>query len=223
MRHYPSFDNIKYDKFLLGEEIVAENKLDGQNFCARYNVRTKSFIAFGSKKMIVDENNPQFGGAVLYFKNNYENILNEIIKENLGKKKAFNGVDEIHFYFEYYGENSFAGFHDPNDELKLALIDVFLKKKGYLEPKTFYKLFENKGIILPEVIYRGKLTNEFINSINNNDWTNPSCQYPSVKEGVVCKRSTLMKGQRLPMVKVKTNWWLNKLKEKYPDNWKEME
>lgn len=32
-----------------------------------------------------------------------------------------------------------------------------------------------------------------------------------------------MKGQRLPKVKVKTNWWLNKLKEKYPDNWKELE
>lgn len=32
-----------------------------------------------------------------------------------------------------------------------------------------------------------------------------------------------MKGQRLPMAKVKTNWWVNKLKEKYPDSWKEME
>ena len=35
--------------------------------------------------------------------------------------------------------------------------------------------------------------------------------YPNVKEGVVIKRSTMMKGQRLPMCKVKTNWWINKL------------
>lgn len=33
----------------------------------------------------------------------------------------------------------------------------------------------------------------------------------------------MLKGQRLPMVKVKTNWWINKLKEKYPNNWKELE
>ena len=52
---------------------------------------------------------------------------------------------------------------------------------------------------------------DFVNSIVNNDWTQEGCQYPNVKEGVVIKRSTLMKGQRLPMCKVKTNWWINKL------------
>lgn len=223
MRHYPSFENINYDKLLIGEEIWAENKLDGQNFCARYNPRTKDFIAFGSKKMIVDETHPQFGNAVKYFKSNYEAILKEIIKENTSKKKIFNGVEEITFYFEYYGNNSFAGFHDPNDELKLALIDVFNKKRGYIEPKIFYEIFENKNIILPEIIYKGKLTDDFIKTINNNNWTQENCIYPTVKEGVVCKRSTLMKGQRLPMVKIKTEWWINKLKEKYPTNWKEME
>lgn len=223
MRHYPSFENIKYDKFLIGEEIIAENKLDGQNFCAQFNNKSKTFIAFGSKKLVVDETNEQFGRAVSYFKENYEDILIEIIKENSKKDMPFYKAEEIHFYFEYYGEKSFAGVHDVDDTLKLALIDVFVKKKGYLEPNIFYQLFDNKGIILPEIIYKGILTNDFISSINNNDWTTPTCKYPSVKEGVVCKKTTLMKGQRLPMVKVKTNWWLNKLKEKYPNNWAEME
>lgn len=82
----------------------------------------------------------------------------------------------------------------------------------------FYKIFEGySNIEIPELIYRGKLTKDFINSIINNDWSNPNCQYPNVKEGVVCKRSTLMKGQKLPKVKIKTNWWLNKLKNVYPD------
>lgn len=27
--------------------------------------------------------------------------------------------------------------------------------------------------------------------------TKPNCEYPTVKEGVVCKRSTLMKGQKI--------------------------
>ena len=32
-----------------------------------------------------------------------------------------------------------------------------------------------------------------------------------------------MKGQKLPKVKVKTKWWLDKLTELYPDRWKELE
>lgn len=50
MRHYSSFDNQKYDHTLDNDMVWAENKIDGQNFVARYNARTKSFIAFGSKK-----------------------------------------------------------------------------------------------------------------------------------------------------------------------------
>lgn len=180
MRHYPSFENQKYDHTLDNDMIIAENKIDGQNFVARYNARTKEFIAFGSKKMIVDETHEQFGNCVKIFKEKYEEIIKNIIKENS-------------------------------------------KKKGYLEPKTFYELFDNTGIKLPEIIYKGSLTQEFIQSINENDWTKPDCLYPTVKEGVVCKRTTMLKGQRLPMVKVKTNWWINKLKEKYPNNWKELE
>lgn len=38
-------------------------------------------------------------------------------------------------------------------------------------------------------------------SINNNDWTCQPCQYPNVKEGVVIRRSTLMKGQKMPKTK----------------------
>lgn len=223
MKHYDSFDNIKYDGTLLGEEIWASNKLDGQNFCAKYSPKLKEFTMFGSKTQNVDETSEQFGKAVLYFKQNLSEKIKNVIIENSKKGGVFTGVEEITVFLEWYGENSFAGVHSETNELKLCLIDVFLKKKGYIEPKIFYKIFENKGIELPEIIYRGKLTKEFINSIINNDWTSINCQYSTVKEGVVCKRSTLMKGQRLPKVKVKTNWWLNKLKEKYPDNWKELE
>jgi len=108
--------------------------------------------------------------------------------------------------------------------LKLCLIDIFLYKKGYIEPKEFYKLFAHVDEIeIPEVIYVGKLTKDFIWSIENNDWTKVGCLYPTVKEGVVCKRSTLMKGQRLPKSKVKTVWWMTELKSKYPIDWERLE
>ena len=216
MKRYDSIENVKYDKSLIGEEVWAFNKLDGQNFGVKYSSKQKDFVGFTSRKCNVDETSEMFGDAVRYFKKNYADVFREIIIENSKKKGIFNGVEEITLFFEWYGENSFAGFHNEKDELKLALIDVFLKKKGFIEPKNFYELFYNNDkIIVPEVIYRGKLTDDFIKSINDNDWTKEDCKYPNVKEGVVIKRSTQMKGQRLPMCKTKTVWWLNKLHDKY--------
>ena len=223
MKHYDSFENVKYDLSMIGEEIWASNKLDGQNFCAKYSPKQKEFNMFGSKTQNVDETSEQFGNTVRYFKENMAEKIKNIIFQNSKKGDVFNSVEEITIFCEWYGENSFSGVHQEGDELKLCLIDVFLKKKGYIEPKIFYKLFEDQNIEIPELIYKGKLTKDFINSIVNNNWTKSNCQYPTVKEGVVCKRSTLMKGQKLPKVKVKTKWWLDKLTELYPDRWKELE
>ena len=38
MRYYESFDSININKSLLGEQIFAFNKYDGQNFVAKFNV-----------------------------------------------------------------------------------------------------------------------------------------------------------------------------------------
>lgn len=219
MRHYDSITRIQDDGFLLGESVWAFNKLDGQNFAVKYNPRKKVFDAFGSKKRMVDENDEQFGNTVRYFKNsNIPDTLIEIVKENSGKKGLFSGIDEITFYFEWFGEHSFAGRHDPSDELKLYLIDIFLKKKGYIEPKQYYEIFCNdERLDTPELIYKGILTNDFVKEIWDNDWTKEGCKYPMVKEGVVCRMSHLMKGQRLPKVKFKTKWWIDRLHELYTE------
>ena len=168
---------------------------------------------------MVDENDEQFGDTVKYFKNsNIPDTLIEIVKENSGKKGLFSGIDEITFYFEWFGEHSFAGRHDQSDELKLYLIDIFLKKKGYIEPKQYYEIFCNdERLDTPELIYKGILTNDFVKEIWDNDWTKEGCKYPMVKEGVVCRMSHLMKGQRLPKVKFKTKWWIDRLHELYTE------
>ena len=220
MKHYDSIENIKYDKFLIGEDVWAFNKLDGQNFCVKYNPNRKEFTDFGSRKCNVDETHEQFGPTVKFFKDNVADILLKIIKDNSGKGGIFNGIEEITFYFEWYGEHSFAGFHkeEDKDSMHLALIDVNLKKKGYIEPKEYYKIFNDvEGLEIAELIYRGKLNQEFIDSINNNDWTSENPKYPTVKEGVVCKRSTMLKGQRMPKVKIKTKWWVDKLHKNFSE------
>ena len=68
MKHYISIPRFKDDKSLLGEEIFAFNKLDGQNLCVKYLPKQKEFQTFGSRRMIVDENSEVLGDAVRYFK-----------------------------------------------------------------------------------------------------------------------------------------------------------
>ena len=220
MKHYDSIPRIQDDGSLKGETVWGYNKLDGQNFCVTYRPKKGGFGPFGSRTRTVDENDIQFGDTVnLFFKADkyYPEILSKLVNENSGKKGVFNGVDEITFFFEYYGENSFAGKHQEGDEMHLALIDVFLKKKGYIEPKDYENIFRNTKIEMPELIYIGPLNSDIVEKIQNNDWTQPNAVFPNVKEGVVFKRSTLLKGQRRPSVKVKTKWWLEKLHSMYTE------
>ena len=215
MHHYDSIDNIKDNKALLGEEVWAFNKLDGQNIGFKYNARKREFQASCSRKCVVGEDDPMFGPAVRYFNEHYKDKFLKLIKTYSGKGSVFNGVDELMFYFEWYGKHSFAGFHQQGDEMRLALTDVYLKKKDYIEPKTFYNMFCHLDWLeTPELIYKGKLTMDFVLGIQGNDWTQPGCLFPTVKEGVVVRRSTLLKG-KMPKVKIKTLWWLTELHKKY--------
>ena len=218
MKHYDSIPRIQDDGTLKGDMVVGYNKLDGQNFCVTYNCRKKTWGPYGSRTVTVDENSEQFGDTVKFFNNSgYKEILEKIIKEHSGKKDVFTGIEEISFFFEWYGWNSFAGKHQDGDEMHLALIDVFLKKKGYIEPKDYEMCFRNCGIELPDLIYSGPLNTEIVEKIQGNDWTQPDCWNSKVHEGVVFKRTTLLKGQRRPSVKVKTKWWLEKLHSMYSE------
>jgi hypothetical protein len=218
MKHYDSIPRIQDDGTLKGETVWGFNKLDGQNFCVTYNCRKKTWGPYGSRTVTVDENSEQFGNTVKFFNNSgYKEILEKIIKEHSGKKDVFTGIEEITFFFEWYGDNSFAGKHQEGDEMRLALIDVFLKKKGYMEPREYFSLFKDSGIEIPELIYVGPLNSGIVEKIQNNDWTQPDAMFHNVKEGVVFKRSTLMKGQRRPSVKAKSKWWLEKLHSMYSE------
>ena len=218
MKHYDSIPRIQDDGTLKSEMVWGFNKLDGQNFCVTYKPKHKIWGPYGSRTHTVDENDEQFGWTVNWFLNsNYMPILENLVANNRGKKQVLNGIDEMTFFFEWYGDNSFAGRHQEGDEMHLALIDVFLKKKGYMEPKDYYEIFNGHGVELPELVYVGPLNAEVIQRVYNNDWTQEGADFQNVKEGVVFKRSTMMKGQRRPSVKVKTKWWLDKLHSMYTE------
>lgn len=221
MKHYDNIPRVQDDETLKGKLVWGFNKLDGQNFCVVYNPETCEFGPYGSQNAMVDERTKGFRNIIRFFKNSqYTDILNRIVKEHRNKGDVFHGIKEITFFFEWYGENSFAGRHRRDDEMHLALIDVFLKRKGYMKPEDYYRLFKDSGIELPELIYTGVLTSDIIEKIRNNDWTMENSEFPSVKEGVIFKCSEILKGQRRPQVKVKTKWWLNKTQKssRLPEN-----
>ena len=181
MKHYNSIPRVQDDGTLMGEEIWAFNKLDGQNFCVKYSPKRKEFGPFGSRKRLVDEGDEQFGDTVKYFKNSeIPNELIRLVKENSGKNQLFTGVQEITFFFEWYGENSFAGFHQEGDEMHLALIDVDIKKKGYIEPKPFYEIFGNNDIIeTPEFSFTNRISSLGIPLFLKYLTVSPNCSSPS--------------------------------------------
>ncbi len=109
---------------------------------------------------------------------------------------------------EYFGPNSFAGWHDPNDKenMDIMLFDMNIHKKGILLPRDFISVFKNE-VEIAEVVYEGNFNNQFVLDIREG-------KYP-VKEGIVAKGVLEGKGQHgLWMSKTKTRWWFEELKKR---------
>jgi hypothetical protein len=200
MKQYPHVEY--YPKGIMNEHIFAFNKLDGSNIRCEFS-RKRGFYKFGTKKCIIDETHEQFGNAVTIFLEKYNEDLSRIFCS-----KEYRNFLSVVVFSEYFGENSFAGFHQPDDKMNIVLFDVDLYKKGLLKPKEFINDFGHLHI--PDVIYDGNLNKEFINNVKENVY--------NLKEGVMCKGFRKTKGQDIVwMVKVKTNDWLDRLKNKYGD------
>ena len=107
---------------------------------------------------------------------------------------------------ELYGEHSFAGQHAPKDKKKVALFDVMVDG-AFLPPDQFIQFFQPFNI--PKVVFQGKFSGQLFVDVRNG-------KYP-VSEGVVVKGVV---GGQVYMAKIKTEAYLQKLKDKFQDNWK---
>ncbi|MEM7559948.1 MAG: RNA ligase family protein [Planctomycetota bacterium] len=114
---------------------------------------------------------------------------------------------EVVVFTEFLGDASFAGMHKENDPKRLVLIDVSLDGR-MLPPEEFLELLE--GLPVARVVYRGKLTGRFAEDVR--------CGRYSVEEGVVCKGEV---DGRVWMAKIKTNAYMEKLKQQFSDKWED--
>jgi len=202
MKTYPSLEHCSNKH--IGKNIWAFDKKDGSNIRAEYS-KKRGWYKFGTKKTLIDSSDENFGDSIDLFMNKYSEGLAKIFTDN----KSYRNSRKFTAFMEYFGPNSFAGQHVDNDIKDVLLFDIAQYQKGFTPPKTFAKDFQHLGI--PDVIYTGVLTEEFIQEVRNNIF--------NLDEGVMCKGVLKKKGNDIVwMAKIKTIDWLDKLKKNFGEN-----
>ena len=173
--------------------VYAFNKLDGSNIRAEWS-RKNGFYKFGSRKVLIDATHP-LGEAEKLICTKYEDDLSKIFR-----KARF---ERVIVFFEFLGENSFAGRH-TEEEHDVVLFDVNPYKKGILPPADFLKLVGHLHV--PDVLYHGNVTQEFEESVLASTLEGMSF------EGVVCKTKNPKRTPLPLMFKIKSRVWRERLK-----------
>lgn len=198
MKHYPHIEYWNQCKF--GETVWGFEKLDGSNIRAEWS-KKRGFYKFGTRNWMIDEKHPQFGKAVTLFRNKYEEGLSKIFTD----KKEYREIRNFVTFAEYFGEKSFAGYHETDDIMDIVLFDVSMFQKGWIKPKDFIDNFNHLGI--PRLMYHGNFNRSLINDVREGRF--------DVKEGIMAKGLRRTKGDELVwMTKIKTQAWFDKLKWK---------
>ena len=195
MQKYPT---IKRD-IVSGVDAWVFDKLDGSQVRAEWTAKC-GFIKFGSRGRLVDDSRSEIlGRAPGLILERYGDALDRVYrKEKFQKTTAF---------FEFFGPNSFAGWHDEQDQQEVVLFDIHLFKHGILRPRDFYKM--TRGLIVPNLVRHGPIGPEFRADVYNGRIEGITF------EGVVCKYTNNRRGTR--MFKIKSKAWLERLKSEAKD------
>jgi hypothetical protein len=192
MKSYPSITKeIRHDIY-----IYAFDKLDGSNIRAEWNPK-KGFYKFGTRTQLIDEKTAPFGRAIPLLREKFEDDLSLVFKEQKLK--------EAICFFEYWGEDSFAGNHNFEKPMNLSLIDVALYNQGILPPTQFIKQFGHLDIA--KVLYEGHVCVDLFDKVKQSTLKGMSF------EGVVCKGANDKKTKAPIMFKIKSQAWIDKLKD----------
>jgi len=171
------------------------DKLDGSNIRVEWTVKN-GFNKFGSRKRLLGTDQEIIVEAYDLLDDKYQSELKSVFVKQRWQK--------VTCFFEFWGENSFAGFHE-NEEHKLTLIDVNPYKSGIMNPDEFVKLFGHMSIA--KLLYIGNVNQDIVNQVRNSTFEGMT------DEGVVCKIKTVRKQLSPVMFKIKSNAWLKRLKE----------
>lgn len=188
MKHYPSINSsIAYSQY-----VYAFDKLDGSNIRAEWTPK-QGFFKFGSRTKLIERSTPVLGESIDLIMKTYADELDRIFSHNKYEK--------VTCFFEFYGDNSFAGQH-VDEEHKVILFDIAPLKKGFIPPHEIIRSYGS--LRLPKLVYSGYVDLDFVRKVRNSELSGITF------EGVVCKTRS---GNTLDYFKIKTQKWLDKLKE----------
>lgn len=191
MKLYPSITKeVRQDIY-----IYAFDKLDGSNIRAEWNPK-KGFYKFGTRTQLIDEKIMPFGRAIPLIREKFEDDLAQVFKEQKFK--------EAICFFEFWGEDSFAGNHNFEKPMNLSLIDVSPYNQGILPPTEYLKLFGHLNIA--PVLYEGHVSEDLFDKVKQSTLNGMTF------EGVVCKGANDKKTKMPIMFKIKSQAWIDKLK-----------
>lgn len=205
MIEYPSIINSSKAP---RKHCIAFDKLDGSNFRAKFTQK-RGFDVFGTRTQLIDHTTPFWSEMVEIFEQNHRKPLEDLFK----KHKDFRDHREIIVFGEFVGENSFAGLHEKEPH-KIVIFDIMVghKLRKFIKPKEFVKTLT--GITeIPRIVYDGNLNEEFIKDVRENRF--------GLTEGVICKGSETSGAfcGGTWMCKIKTFEYLQKLKDRFDDDW----
>jgi len=192
MKHYPSITK----EVCHGVHIWAFDKLDGSNIRAEWNTK-RGFYKFGTRKTLIDASTKPWGKAIQLINDKYASDLEMVFREQKWR--------DVICFFEMWGPSSFAGFHNFEEDLTVTLFDVNPYKMGILEPREFLRYFGH--LDHPKVLYEGQVSVALFDKVKQS--TMPGMTF----EGVVCKGASQTNAQMPVMFKIKSQAWLNKLRE----------
>lgn len=198
MKQYPTISPIVQRRI----SVNVYDKIDGSNIRVEWT-KKRGFHKFGSRKQLLASDQGLISkapGLLLAYAEKLENYL-------IGHLHT----DRAIVYFEFYGENSFAGSHETTDNHKLAVLDIEIYKKGFIHQDEYLYMAENHDI--PTPLHWGKMiiTPEFEKRVRNGEIGS--------FEGVVCKAVNAKDKYGKPiMFKIKNQAWIDKVKEKYWNN-----
>jgi len=205
MIEYPSIDHPSKAP---RQPCIAFEKLDGSNIRVKFTQK-HGFDLFGSRTQLIDATHPHLGEVIAIFNRDFKPILEPYLK------REFPNQREIIVFGEFFGDRSFAGWHDPEDKTKrFVMFDVLLghKQREFLKPREFVKRFSIM-VPTPKVVYEGNLNDQFIQDVREGKII--------TGEGVVCKGLQTSGAHRgkMWMCKIKTNEYKKRLEEKFKGEW----
>jgi hypothetical protein len=191
MKQYPSIPSAGKEVF----DAYIFDKLDGSNLRFEWD-RKLGWHKFGTRHQLLLETHPTFGIAIKMFLDTLASPL-----EQIARQKAWTNYT---VFCEFWGQNSFAGFHEASDPKKLSLIDVQVYKRGLIEPQEFLELFVS--LETPRFLGIHRFDADFAQIVKLNQLEGISF------EGIIGKQGS---GHQRLMQKAKTQAWLDRVLTKF--------